>query len=205
MQKPTASPIGAVPCAAELQINNLNYLHHTQSGYAWVEEGRGKGHREPIYTPDFAEAIDGPEPGAPLVSDEEAMSAMAKVMNRVLHFCFENGNGEPVNLPRAFRRFCMVAWALRPELFDNMSLAALAPHLHVTRASLSQIVRRFFDENQIRNVLMKNETARESYSNAQKASHARRKKEKLATPCEAPGSDDQIATPFISTSVPSCK
>lgn len=160
------------------------------SSYGWAGDRPGDRHVEPLYEPDFAEGLDGPEESQ--ISNEEALTAMAKVMNRVLHFCFEHSNGENVNLPRAFRRFCMIGWALRPELFDHMSLAALAPHLHVTRASLSQIVRRFCDENQIRNVLMKSESARESYSKAQTASHARRKKKKPGAPSETPGLNEPI-------------
>jgi hypothetical protein len=186
MQKFAASPIGAVPCAAELQINNLP---EWSSCAAWVDDKDGGHHLEPAYKPDMADLIDGPEESA--VTNDEAISAMAKVMNGVLHFCFENGNGEPVNLPRAFRRFCMVTWALRPELFDHMSLSALAPHLHVTKASLSAIVRRFCDEHGVRNVLMKTESARESYSKAQTASHARRKKRRPGA-CEAPGLNDDL-------------
>ena len=165
----------------------MNHLHHSQSGYGWIDEG-GERHREPIYTPDIAEAIDGPEESA--ISNEEAITVMAQIMNEVLRFCFENSkNGNP-DLSRAFRRFACVAWVLRPELFSNASLAALAPHLHVTRAALSAIVRRFCDEHGVRNVLMKNESTREKYSEAQKASHARRQKEKPGTPCEMPGSDE---------------
>lgn len=139
--------------------------------------------------PDIASEIDGVEEST--ITEEQALTVMGKVMNQVLHFCFQKANGQPVNLPRAFRRFCMVTWALRPELFDNMSLSALSPHLHVSRASLSQIVRRFCDENGIRNILMKTESARESYSNAQKASHARRKKTKPSIPSETPGLDNE--------------
>jgi hypothetical protein len=170
----------------------MNYLHYSQAGYGWSENGGGESHREPIYAPDIAEIIDGPDPDDSLISDEDAMTAMAKIMNEVLRFCFENSkNGDP-DLSRAFRRFACITWAIRPELFSHASLAALSPHLHVTRAALSAIVRRFCDQYGVRNVLMKNETTRETYSKARKASHARRLKEKPGTPCEAPGSDDQI-------------
>ncbi len=182
MQNLAASPVGAVPCAAELQTSKW------QSCAAWVDNKNESYHLEPTYSPDMADLIDGPEESA--VANDEAISAMAKVMNRVLHFCFENcKNGNP-DLSRAFRRFACIVWVLRPELFDHMSLAALAPHLHVTRASLSHIVRKFCDENQIRNVLMKRETVRESYSKAQIASHARRKR-RPGVPCKAPGLNDK--------------
>ena len=162
----------------------MNYLHHSQSGYAWNDDHQ----REPIYTPDIAEAIDGPEEGA--VSNEEALTVMGKIMNEVLCFCFDNCKSGSPDLSRAFRRFACVVWVLRPELFNNASLAALAPHLHVTRAALSAIVRRFCDEHGVRNVLMKNESTRLTYSEARKASHARHLKEKPGTPCEAPGGDE---------------
>ena len=166
----------------------MNYLHYSQAGYGWNDGGN----REPITTPDMSEIIDGPDPDDSLITNEDALSVMAKSMNGVLSFCFENSkNGDP-NLSLAFRRFCCVVWVLRPEYFGHTSLAALAPHLHVTRACLSSITRKFCDRYGVRNVLMKNESTRETYSKARKASHARRLKEKPGTPCEAPGSDDQI-------------
>jgi len=186
----------------------MNHLHYTQSTYGWVEDTLGEMHREPVYTPNMSDIIDGPDPDDSPVSDEEALTIMAKCLNGVLSFCFENSADGNPNLPLAFRRFCCVAWALRPEYFNHASLAAMAPSLSVTRASLSSIVRKFCDRHGVRNVLMKNETTRETYSKARKESHARRLKEKPGTPCEAPGSSEAIElipTPFISTSVPSSK
>ena len=168
----------------------MNYLHHSQSGYGWNDDRQ----REPIYHPDIADAIDGPEESK--ISEEEAIAVMAKIMNEVLNFCFERTQSGNVNLPQGFRRFCSIVWTLRPDLFNYQALAALAPHLHVTRAALSAIVRKFCRLTGVRNILMKTETACLSYSKARKASHARQQKEKAkekpGTPCEAPGSDDQI-------------
>lgn len=168
----------------------MNHLHNTQSTYGWVEDTLGEMHREPIYTPNMADAIDGPEESK--ISEEEAITVMAKIMNEVLNFCFERTQSGNVNFPQGFRRFCSIVWTLRPDLFNYQALAALAPHLHVTRAALSAIVRKFCRLTGVRNILMKTETACLSYSKARKASHARKQKEKSDIPCEAPGSDDQI-------------
>lgn len=149
MQEPTASPVGAVLCTAELQINSLPEWPHCA---AWVDDKDGSHHLEPTYSPDMADLIDGPEENN--IPDEEAIAVMGKIMNQVLEFCFQTGHGKPPNFPLAFRRFCCVVWVLRPKLFSNQALAALAPHLHVTRASLSKIVRTFCKLTGVRNVLI---------------------------------------------------
>ena len=164
----------------------MNYLPHSQSGYGWNDDHQ----REPIYTPDMAEAIDGADERE--ITEEEALAVMGKIMNELLNFCFERTKSGNVNLPKGFRRFCCIVWALRPELFNHQSLAALAPHLHVTRATLSAIVRKFCRMTGVRNILMKTETACLSYSKARNASHARRLKEKPGTPCEMPSGDEPI-------------
>jgi len=172
----------------------MNHYHNTQSDVAWVDDKDNTHHLEPTYTPDMADLIDGLD--ETFISEEDAITAMAKIFNEVLHYCFPGASTKSPDLSQGFRRFVCVVWAIRPEMFDHASLAALAPHLHVTRAALSAIVRKFCDEYGIRNVLMKNESARSKYSKAQLHDHWRRRsKKKPGTPGEMPGAIDELANP----------
>ena len=151
--------------------------------YGWVGD-HGERTPEPTYEPDFAAEIDGDH------ETESDLAACGEVMRGVFALVFaqrENIN-VPVKLDLAFRRFVCLTWLLRPELLGNVSLAELAPQLHVTRAALSKTVRNFGDSLGIRNALMKREGARAIYAEAQKRDHWRNRKKKTpAAPCETTG------------------
>jgi hypothetical protein len=172
----------------------MKSLHNCQSNHAWVDDAEHGHHLEPTYEPNIADEIDGPEEGA--ISEEDALTAMAKILNAVLYYCFPGSSTKTPDLSQGFRRFVCVVWALRPEMFDHASLATLAPHLHVTRSALSAIVRKFCDQHGVRNVLMKNETARATYRKAQIEDHWRRRPQKKpGTPVEMPGPREELAIP----------
>ena len=146
--------------------------------YGWVGD-HGERTPEPSYVPDMAALLDG-EGEAGTHND---LAACAEVMRGVfaLVFAQREGTNAPVKLDLAFRRFVCLTWLLRPELLGNISLAQLAPHLHVTRAALSKMIRNYGDAFGIRNTLQKRESAREIYREAQKRDHWRhRGKEKPA-------------------------
>ena len=155
--------------------------------YGWADT-RGERAVEPTYTPDMAAFIDGDE------ETRDDLSLCGEVMRGVFAHVFAQrpGSAEPVKLDLAFRRFVCLVWLLRPELLGNVSLMQLAPHLSVTRASLSKTVRDFGDKFGMRNALMKREGAREIYAEAQKRDHWRnRPKNRPTAPCEAAGCHDQ--------------
>ena len=155
--------------------------------YGWVGD-RGERAPEPTYEPDFAAEIDGDH------EEESDLAACGEVMRGVfgLVFAQREGSGTPVKLDLAFRRFVCLVWLLRPELLGNVSLMELAPHLHVTRAALSKMVRNFGDAYGIRNTLMKRESARQIYAEAQRRDHWRnRVKKKPVAPCETTGPHDE--------------
>lgn len=154
--------------------------------YGWVGD-HGERTPEPSFEPDMAALIDG-EADADTSND---LAACAEVMRGVfaLVFAQREGTNAPVKLDLAFRRFICLAWLMRPELLGNISLAQLAPHLHVTRAALSKMIRNYGDAFGIRNTLQKRESAREIYREAQKRDHWRhRDKEKPAASSETAGS-----------------
>lgn len=161
--------------------------------YGWVGD-HGERAPEPTYEPDFAAEIDGDH------ETENDLAACGEVMRGVfaLVFAQRENISAPVKLDLAFRRFVCLTWLLRPELLGNVSLAELAPQLHVTRAALSKTVRNFGDSLGIRNALMKRESARHIYAEAQKRDHWRnRAKKKPAAPCETAGchADKQTEIP----------
>ena len=146
--------------------------------FGWVGD-HGERAPEPTYTPDLAAMIDG---------DADDTRDDLAVCGAILHGVFDHvfaqreGVSAPVKLDLAFRRFVCIVWLLRPELLGNISLAQLAPHLGVTRAALSKMVRNFGDAWGLRNALMKRESARLIYADAQKRDHWRnRGKKKPAT------------------------
>jgi len=126
-------------------------------------------------------------------SDQRGLLLAGQVMNGVLDHVFDVHGRKKGDLPLdvAFRRFVCVAWLLRPELMDHISLAQLAPHLGVTRAALSKMTRNFGDTYGLRNVLQKRESARAIYSEAQKRDHwrVRRKKQEEAEALNAETGD----------------
>jgi hypothetical protein len=154
--------------------------------YGWVGD-HGERTPEPSYEPDMAALLDGDDQAD--TSDD--LAACGEVMRGVFALVFaqrENIN-VPVKLDLAFRRFVCLTWLLRPELLGNVSLAELAPQLHVTRAALSKTVRNFGDSLGIRNALMKREGARAIYRDAQLKDHWRtRPKKEPAAPCGTAGS-----------------
>lgn len=155
--------------------------------YGWVGD-HGERAPEPIYVPDLAAEIDGD------VETESDLAACGEVMRGVFAMVFaqRSGTTAPVKLDLAFRRFVCLAWLLRPELLGNISLMELAPHLSVTRAALSKMIRNFGDAYGIRNTLQKREGARQIYAEAQRRDHWRnRAKKKPAAPCETTGSHDE--------------
>jgi hypothetical protein len=159
--------------------------------HGWVGD-HGERTAEPTYTPDLAAIIDGEE------ETRDDLALCGEVMRGVFAHVFAQrpGSAEPVKLDLAFRRFVCLAWLLRPELLGNVSLMQLAPHLSVTRASLSKTVRDFGDKFGMRNALMKREGAREIYAEAQKRDHWRnRAKKKPAAPCEAAGCHEHTEIP----------
>jgi hypothetical protein len=152
--------------------------------YGWVGAGDERT-PEPTYTPDLAREIDGE-------SDEQVtgLSVAADGLREILTLVFakRKGSDAPVKLDLVFRRFICLVWVVRPELLDCASLSELSTHLHVTRAALSKMVRNYSDAFGIRNPLMKTESARDSYSAAQKRDHWRRRpKEKPPVPGETGG------------------
>jgi hypothetical protein len=148
---------------------------------------------EPTATPDMAALIDGEEPD----DGRAAFELAGEIMRGVFAHVFDgekDATGQP-RLDVAFRRFVCVAWLLRPELLGNVSLAQLAPQLGVTKAALSQMIRKFGDAHGIRNVFQKREGAREAYSEAQKRDHWRRRgkapeSEEPVAPQETTGPDE---------------
>ena len=157
--------------------------------YGWVGD-HGKRTPEPSYEPDMAALLDGDDQAA----TNGDLAASGDVMRGVfaLVFAQREGTGAPVKLDLAFRRFVCLTWLLRPELLGNVSLAELAPQLLVTRAALSKMVRNFGDSLGIRNALMKRESARAIYAEAQKRDHWRKRaKKKPPASEETGGSHDQ--------------
>lgn len=157
-----------------------------QKNYGWTGDRSGRT-AEPTYIPDFAGHADGEaEP------EQTDFAAAAEIMRQVLVYCFDVPRDKKHGGPRldlAHRRFIGVAWLLRPELLDYVSLMQLAPRLGVTRAALSKMIRNFGDAFGIRNVLQKNEGARRIYSQAQKRDHWRnRAKTKPVAPRGTTGS-----------------
>lgn len=161
--------------------------------YGWVGD-HGERTPEPSYVPDMA-LLDGDDLAG--VSDD--LAACGEVMRGIFALVFaqrENTN-VPVKLDLAFRRFVCLTWLLRPELLGNVSLAELAPQLHVTRAALSKTVRNFGDSLGIRNALMKREGARAIYAEAQKRDHWRNRPKKKPPASEETGGchDEHSETP----------
>ena len=142
--------------------------------YGWTGE-TGDRQAEPTYTPDMAAIIDGEDQGT-----HDDLALCGEILRGVFAHVFAQRDGStgPVKLDLAFRRFVCIVWLLRPELLGHVSLMQLAPHLGVTRASLSKTVRDFGDTFGLRNALMKRESAREIYSAAQKRDHWRNRAKK---------------------------
>jgi hypothetical protein len=167
--------------------------------YGWVGD-RGERAPEPTYTPDMAALIDG--------EDEEThddLELCGEVMRGVFAHVFaqRGSSNEPVKLDLVFRRFVCLAWLIRPELLGNISLMQLAPHLSVTRASLSKMVREFGDTFGMRNALMKREGAREIYAEAQKRDHWRhRAKKKPVALCGTTGPNAEHSNGTVHSEVP---
>lgn len=160
-----------------------------QTDASWDGEagwsGESDRHPEPAFTPDMAALIDGEEPD----DGRAAFELAGEVMRGVFAFVFavhKDDTGQP-RLDIAFRRFVCVAWLLRPELLGNISLAALGVEMGVTRATLSQMIRKFGDAHGIRNRLQRREGARDAYAEAQKRDHWRRRAKK------APESGEPVA------------
>ena len=153
--------------------------------YGWAGDTRGDRTIEPTYEPDLAAHADGE--GEPEQTD---FAAAAEIMRGVFVYCFDvprDKDGGP-RLDLAHRKFMEVVWLLRPELLNHISLMQLSMKLGVCRATLSKAIRKFGDAYGIRNVLQKNESAREAYSQAQLRDHWRnRKKQTPAASCETTG------------------
>lgn len=153
--------------------------------YGWAGDTRGERTIEPTYEPDFAALLDG-EPEV----DQTDFAAAGEIMRAVFDYVFDvpkDESGAP-RLDLAFRKFVCVGWLLRPQQLGNISLSQLAPHLGVCRATLSKAIRKFGDTYGLRNVLQKNESAREIYSQAQLKDHWRnRANKKPAATCETAG------------------
>lgn len=157
--------------------------------YGWTGE-RGAREIEPVYEPDFAAHVDGEPVAGPVEPAPADFAAAAEIMRGVFVYCFDvprDKDGGP-RLDLAHRKFIEVVWLLRPELLNHISLMQLSTKLGVCRATLSKAIRKFGDAYGIRNVLQKNESAREAYSQAQLKDHWRhRAKKKPAAPCETAG------------------
>jgi hypothetical protein len=143
--------------------------------YGWVG-GQDNRERVPSHTPDMAALIDGEDEA----DARDDLAACGEVMRGVFAFVFAQRDDAktPVKLDLAFRRFVCLVWLLRPELLGNISLSQLAPHMSVTRAALSKMVRSFGDALGIRNALMKRESARAIYSQTQLRDHWRHREKK---------------------------
>lgn len=161
--------------------------------YGWAGDTRGDRTIEPVYEPDFAALVDGEQE-----PEQTDFAAAGEIMRAIFDYVFDvpkDESGAP-RLDLAFRKFVCVGWLLRPQQLGSISLAQLAPHLGVCRATLSKAIRKFGDTYGIRNVLQKNESAREIYSEAQKRDHWRhRGKEKPAASCETAGPHDEHSKP----------
>ena len=178
----------------------------TPKDYGWAGE-HGQRDIEPVYEPDFAAHVDR-EPVAELVEPRPVdFAAAAEIMRGVFVYCFDvprDKDGGP-RLDLAHRKFIEVVWLLRPELLNHISLMQLSAKLGVCRATLSKAIRKFGDAYGIRNVLQKNESAREAYSQAQLRDHWRnRKKQTPAASCETTGAhaDEHSENGTIHSEVP---
>ncbi|MGB8168866.1 MAG: hypothetical protein WCF18_15315 [Chthoniobacteraceae bacterium] len=162
--------------------------------YGWVGD-HGERTPEPSFEPDMAALIDG-EADADTSND---LAACAEVMRGVfaLVFAQREGTNAPVKLDLAFRRFICLTWLMRPELLGHVSLAELAPQLCVTRAALSKMVRNYGDSLGIRNALMKRESARAIYAEAQRKDHWRNRAKRKPPASEETGGchDEHSETP----------
>ena len=166
----------------------------TPMDYGWSGNTRGDRTIEPVYEPDYAAHVDGEQATGPMEPTPADFAAAGEIMRQVLVYCFDVPRDKKHGGPRldmAHRRFVGVTWLLRPELLNYVSLMQLAPRLGVTRAALSKMIRNFGDAFGIRNVLQKNEGAREIYSEVQKRDHWRNRKKKPAAPCETAGCHDE--------------
>jgi len=143
--------------------------------YGWAGDTHGDRQIEPTYEMDYAGHADGE--GEPEQTD---FAAAAEIMRGVFVYCFDvarDKDGGP-RLDLAHRKFIEVVWLLRPELLNHISLMQLSVKLGVCRATLSKAIRKFGDAYGIRNVLQKNESAREAYSQAQLKDHWRNRAKK---------------------------
>jgi hypothetical protein len=143
--------------------------------YGWVGAGDERT-PEPTYVPDIAREIDGETDEPQATSFSMAAEGLREIL--ALVFAKRKGSDAPVKLDLVFRRFICLVWVVRPELLDCASLSELSTHLHVTRAALSKMVINYRDAFGIRNPLMKTESAREIYSQAQKRDHWRYRNKK---------------------------
>ena len=171
----------------------------SRENYGWAGNTHGDRTIEPVYELDFAAHVDGEPEAGPVEPAPADFAAAGEVMRQVLVYCFDVARDKKHGGPRldmAFRRFVGVVWLLRPELLSYVSLMQLSPRLGVTRAALSKMIRNFGDAFGIRNVLQKNEGAREIYSEVQKRDHWRnRAKKKPPVSEETGGCHEHTKTP----------
>jgi len=95
----------------------------------------------------------------------------------VLRYCW-TGPGQRTRQPKAaFRRFVAVSMTVRPDLFDDgeMSFAAMAKHLRLTKAALSYLSLDFSDKAGLHFRRNRRQSIREKFAKVQREAWGRRK------------------------------
>jgi len=107
----------------------------------------------------------------------EKFAAMADALAWVLRYCWSQaGQQEGTRTPRdAFKRFVALSMTVRPDLFGNMTFAAMARRLRLSKATLSKLSLDFSDRAGLHFRRNRRETARKKFSAVQKRIWAKRR------------------------------
>lgn len=112
---------------------------------------------------------------------EEIMRAAGEVLSRLLVFCWRKPNGEVRTLTEALKRFVAASCCLRSDLMGDRDYHTLAGRLRCTRACLSKVGLEFADEVGLHFRNQRRQSARKTFSDAQRRAHRRRKTKRPAT------------------------
>lgn len=114
--------------------------------------------------------------------DEEVSSGSMELfvvaLGKICSWMVNKGECKPHGV---YVRSYVLAWMLKPEMFDSCSQAQLAKRIGVTRAYLGKMITSFRDEFHFINRHLRSEDARKSYSDRQKRVHKKRRKEDSPT------------------------